>query len=145
LAEAAAAYSGVRPVIVVIFMNDLEPSVRFYSGLLAMEVTASDDNAAVLGSADAAQLHLRRVGPGCVLPVGDLDRRYVAWTATDDKDLRRCARFLQASSAPVRVLTRNGITFVEGQDPSGRPVTITYPGLDHIAGRRIWRIDDYRG
>ena len=39
----------MRPVTVVIFVHDLESSVRFYSGLLAMEVTARDDHAAVLG------------------------------------------------------------------------------------------------
>jgi catechol 2,3-dioxygenase-like lactoylglutathione lyase family enzyme len=132
-----AATSGARLATVVMFVRDLDASVRFYRELLAMEVTVRDHSAALLVGADADQLYLREIGPRSPHFLGNVGVQYVIWAAADIEDLRRCAQFLQEASARVRTQTVDGITFVEGQDPSGLPVVVTFPGPDQTARHRI--------
>jgi len=61
----------------------------------------------------------------------------VIWTATDEDDLSRCERFLREHSRHVETVHDDGFTLVEGCDPSGLPVVLTYPGPDELARDRV--------
>ena len=134
---APAAASSVRPATAVIFVHDLDSSVNFYCGLLAMKVTVRDACAALLVSADALQVYLREVATKAPHASGCVGLQYVIWTAADNKDLRRCERFLKDCSARVQTQIVDGIAFVRGRDPSGLPVVVTYPGPDQAVRHRI--------
>lgn len=119
------------------FVQDLDESMIFYRGLLSMEVTVRSTSAALLASADGFQLYLRSMGPNAGHPLGGVGVQYVIWTARDHEDLRRCERLLKDGDAHVRTQTAEGFTLVEGRDPSGVPVMVTYPGPDQAVRHEI--------
>jgi hypothetical protein len=102
-----------------------------------MEVTVRGNSAALLVGADESQLYLRAVGPDALHALGSVGVQYVIWTAADDEDLRRCEQFLRERSAHVNTWTADGFTLVEGRDPSGVPVMVTYPGPDQAVRHEI--------
>lgn len=128
---------GVRLASVVMFVHDLDVSVAFYRALLGMEVTVRSPTAALLVSVDDFQLYLRAMGPGATRALGAAGVQYVIWTATDEEDLRRCEALLRDASAHVHTQTGDGFTLVEGRDPNGVPVMVTYPGPDLAVRHRI--------
>ena len=132
-----AATCGVRLATAVMFVYDLESSVRFYRELLWMEVRARDEFVALLVSADEFQLYLRDKGKRASHALGSVGVQYVIWTAADEESLRRCERFLKDSSSHVATQDVGGFTLVEGRDPSGLPVMITYPGPDLVKRHQI--------
>ncbi|MDQ6614648.1 MAG: VOC family protein [Actinomycetota bacterium] len=119
------------------FVNHLDLSANFYCELLGMDVTVLADSAALLVGADSFQLYLRSMGPHAQHAVGNIGVQYVIWTAVDEADLRRCEHFLKDRSAHVRTETSDGFTFVEGRDPSGAPVMMSFPGPDQTARHHI--------
>jgi hypothetical protein len=123
----------------VMFVHDLEASVAFYSGLLMMDVTVKEPSAALLVNASSVQLYLREMGPRTPRALGSIGVQYVIWTASDVDDLRRCQRFLEERRARVLETTVGDITFIEGTDPSGAPVVVTFPGPDRAARHAIMR------
>lgn len=134
--DSAAQTHGVRLASAVMFVGDLEPSVRFYCELLNMNVTVRGNAAAPLGNPDGFQLYLRSVGPNAQHALGEIVQ-YVIWTAHDPEDLRQCERFLRNAGGHVRTQSADGFTLVEGRDPSHLPVVITYPGPDEAVRHEI--------
>lgn len=59
------------------------------------------------------------------------------WTAPDHEDLLRCERLLKDGCAHVRTQTADAFTLVEGCDPSGVPVMVTYPWPDQAVRHEI--------
>jgi catechol 2,3-dioxygenase-like lactoylglutathione lyase family enzyme len=114
----------------VIFVRDLEASVRFYRDLLGMKVTVENASATLLVSPTGSQLYLRTIGSDASHPLGGLGVQYVAWTADGREDLNRCESFLKDRSAYVMTHETDGFRMLEGRDPSDLPVMITYPGPD---------------
>lgn len=112
----------------VMFVHELDRSVRFYEELLALEVTVHDESAALLVSPDGFQLYLRSLGSGDEHPLGSVGMQYVVWTADGQGDLRRCEQVLQQHSAHLSTETLDGFTLVEGRGPDDEPVVVTYPG-----------------
>ena len=62
----------LRLASAVMFVRELERSVRFYRELLALEVTVQDKEAALLVSPDGFQLYLRSMGPRAPRPLGNV-------------------------------------------------------------------------
>ena len=120
----------------VMFVRELERSTSFYRELLGMEVTVRSDSAVLLVGA-GSQLYLRERGPGAEHALGSVGVQYVIWTAVDEADLLRCERFLEERSAYVQSHAVDGFTLVEGRDPSGLPVMVTYPGPDEAVRHQI--------
>jgi hypothetical protein len=120
----------VRLASVVVFVSDLPRSLGFYQPLLRYTVVASDTDATLLTGPDGSQLYLRRAGDGAAGRNDGVGVRLVAWTAGGPDDLDRCEQLLQERGAYQRRDTSEGITRVEGRDPDGLPVLITYPGPD---------------
>src|SRR5215469_4485984 len=61
---------GVRLGSAVMFVQDLDRSVSFYTGVLGLEEADRSTTAALLVSAAGAQLILRAMGPGAGHPLG---------------------------------------------------------------------------
>ena len=128
---------GPRLSSAVMFVHDLDASVAFYSDVLQMDVTVRESSAALLVNAGSFQLYLREMGPRTPHLLGAIGVQYVIWTASSAEDLDRCERVLNEHSRHVTRHVVDGITFVEGMDPGGVPVVITYPGPDQAARHAI--------
>jgi catechol 2,3-dioxygenase-like lactoylglutathione lyase family enzyme len=121
---------GARLDSVVMFVHDLDRSVRFYSDVLNLHVADRSATAALLIGAKRSQLILRAMGGGAEHALGAVGVQYVIWTADDDADLARCEKVLKDRSAWRDSRTTEHVTVVEGRDPDNIVVMITYPGPD---------------
>ena len=121
---------GVRLGSAVMFVQDLDRSMSFYTEVLALEEADRSATAALLISASGAQLILRAMGPGAAHPLGGVGVQYVVWTAASQAGLDRSERALKSHSAHERTRSSAGVTVVEGRDPDDIPVLIAYPGPD---------------
>lgn len=121
---------GVRLGSAVIFVQDLDRSVSFYTEVLALEEADRSTTAALLVSADGTQLILRAMGPGATHPLGSVGVQYVVWTAAGPAGLDRSERALKNRSAHQQRRSSGAVTVVEGRDPDDLPVLIIYPGPD---------------
>lgn len=114
----------------VMFVQDLDRSVRFYRDVLALRVTDRSPTAALLISASGSQLILRAMGSNAAHGLGGLGVQYVIWTAAGKEDLDRCEQALKDRSAHRETRSSGPAAAVEGSDPDGIAVMITYPGPD---------------
>lgn len=130
-------HAGPRLASVVIFVQDLDESARFYSGLLKLEVTARESTALMLADTAQSVIVLRAIGPHGEHPMGGVGIQYAVWAAEDADDLRRCERFLKDRSAHIATNVSDGRTIVEGRDPNGLPVMVVHPGPDRASSPKI--------
>jgi catechol 2,3-dioxygenase-like lactoylglutathione lyase family enzyme len=122
---------GPRIGSAVMFVSDLDRSVSFYTELLALAVADRSATAALLRSAEGSQLILRSMGGNAARALGGIGVQYVVWTASSEQDLQRCEQVLRARSAHIETRTAGGQNAaVEGRDPDGVEVVVTYPGPD---------------
>jgi catechol 2,3-dioxygenase-like lactoylglutathione lyase family enzyme len=119
---------GVRLGSAVMFVQDLDRSVSFYTEALALAVADRSPTAALLVSPDGTQLILRAMGHGATHPLGSVGVQYVVWTAADAADLARYERVLKNRSAHRQTRTHDEVTVVEGRDPDDIAVVVVYPG-----------------
>jgi catechol 2,3-dioxygenase-like lactoylglutathione lyase family enzyme len=124
------------------FVQDLDRSVSFYTGVLALEVADRSPTAALLTSSGGAQLILRAMGQGAAHALGSVGVQYVVWTAAGKEDLDRSEQELKDRSAHRQTHTSAPVTVVEGHDPDDITVMIAYPGPDqaplHELSARIY-------
>jgi catechol 2,3-dioxygenase-like lactoylglutathione lyase family enzyme len=118
---------GTRIGSVVMFVQDLDRSVSFYTELLALEVADRSPTAALLSSVSGTQLILRAMGSG-VHSLGGVGVQYVIWTAAGQEDLDRIERVLKEHSAHLDTRASGRTTAVEGRDPDNITVIVIYPG-----------------
>ncbi|MFE2488467.1 VOC family protein [Streptomyces mirabilis] len=130
--------SGPWLASVVVFVHDHDASAEFYRELLNMEVTVRTATAALLVGRNGMQVYLRAVGPKASHPVGQVGTQYVIWTADGPDDFQRCERVLRARAGHVYTREAEGFTLLEGEDPSGLPVLVAYPGPDDVARLEIF-------
>jgi catechol-2,3-dioxygenase len=121
---------GARLGAVVIFVQNLSRSLTFYQDVLALEVTDSNATAALLTSAEGAQLILRAMGANAAHPLGATGAQYVVWTTDSEETLDRCERVLRDHSAHTETRHSGAVIAVEGRDPDGMAVMIMYTGPD---------------
>jgi len=122
---------------VVMFVQDLDRSVSFYTDVLALEVADRSPTAALLTSAGGAQLVLRAMGQGAAHALGSVGVQYVVWTAAGKEDLDRCERVLKNRSAHRQTHSIAAVTVVEGHDPDDIPVMIAFPGPDQAPAHEL--------
>lgn len=127
----------VRLSCVVVFVSDLTRSLAFYQPLLRYTPTVSDVDTAVLTGPDGSQLYLHAVSDGTMRRNEGVGLQYVAWTASGQHDLDRCAEVLTERGAYISRDTSEGIDVLEGRDPDGLPMLITYPGPGQTPRRLI--------
>ena len=121
---------GARLSSVVVFVQDLDRSVSFYTDVLALEVADRSPTAALLISPEGSQLILRAMGSKAAHALGSVGVQYVIWTADGQEDLDRCEGVLRARSAYREARSSGEVVVVEGRDPDDIVVMITYPGPD---------------
>jgi hypothetical protein len=132
--EVAAAVTGAGLAPAVMFVHDLDSSMRFCRELL-MTGMLVNNTSTLLASMDGFQLYL---GPSAQHGLGGVGVQHVIWTATDEDDPRRCERLLRERGGHVRTKTGDGFfTVIEGRDPSDVPVVLTCPGPVHAARHEI--------
>ena len=129
--------SGVRINSAVMFVQELDRSLRFYLDLLGLTLVSRDPTAALLASPAGAHLILRSMGKNAPHPLGSVGVQYVVWTAGGEDELAHYERVLRDHSAYLETRSSGGVTVVEGRDPDGVVVMITYPGLDEVPPREL--------
>ncbi len=117
----------VRLAAAVVFVSDLARSLSFYQLLLRYPITVRDADAALLTGPNGSQLYLRQAGDRSMRRDG-FGVQWVAWTAGDAHDLDRCSEVLEERGAYVGRETSEGITLVEGRDPTGFPSSLSTRG-----------------
>lgn len=128
---------------VVVFVSDLTRSLAFYQPLLRYTLTTSDVGTALLAGPDGSQLYLQQVSDNGSTGRSEnaVGLQYVAWTSDGPGDLDRCAQALTERGAYISRDASEGIEVLEGRDPDGLPVLITYPGPDqtppHLISSRV--------
>jgi len=126
-----------RLASVVMFVSNLERSVKFYTELLALQVTLRNDSVALLVGPDGSQLYLRTIGDKATHALSSIGPQYVLWTATSDVDLDACEAILRSKSSQVTMTDEGGFRLLEGRDPDDVPVIMTFPGPDETAREQI--------
>ena len=122
---------------VVVFVCELDRSVRFYSELLGLTVTIRNDTAALLVSPDGSQLYLRCTSTKGAHPLGALGPQYMLWTAGSEPEFDSAASTLRAGGGRVHVTDEQGFHLLETRDPDDLPLMITFPGPNEFARDRI--------
>jgi catechol 2,3-dioxygenase-like lactoylglutathione lyase family enzyme len=128
---------GARVGSVLMFVQDLDRSVDFYTDILALGVADRSPTAALLSNADGATLILRAMGHKAPHPLGSVGVQYVVWAAAGEEDLGRAERALAARGAHRETRSHGGVTLVEGHDPDDIAVMICYPGPDQRPVREL--------
>ena len=123
---------GARLSSVVMFVHDLDRSVKFYTGILGLEVADHSPTAALLNNATGTQLVLRAMGRGADRALGSVGVQYVVWTAAGKADLDRSERVLREHGAHRQTRVHGVVSVVEGRDPDDIVLIITYPGPDEV-------------
>jgi catechol 2,3-dioxygenase-like lactoylglutathione lyase family enzyme len=137
-AASASSGPGMALAAVVLYVLDLPASVAFYRSLLQLqEGELGTPTAALLFNPAGFQLYLRAVGRQAPHPLGAVGTQCVVWAAPTAADLKRCEGWLKAQQAHVQTLTADGITWVEGRDPSHVTVMVTYPRPGEAVHHRI--------
>ena len=128
---------GARLGSVVMFVHELDRSVKFYADVLALETTDRSPTAALLTSPAGAGLILRAMGQTAPHPLGSVGVQYVVWTAAGEEDLARCERALAGRGAHRGTRRNGGLTVVEGRDPDDIVLMVIYPGPDQLPLREL--------
>jgi CBS domain-containing protein len=118
----------VRLASAVVFVSDLARSLEFYQSLLRYAVTVSDVDTALLAGPSGSQLYLHATGDRSGWRESRVGLQWVVWTAGGEEDLERCADLFRERGVLVRRDVSEGISRVEGRDPDGQVVLVTYPG-----------------
>jgi catechol 2,3-dioxygenase-like lactoylglutathione lyase family enzyme len=130
---------GMRLAAAVMFVRELERSIRFYRELLAVDVAVRDHTAALLVAPDGAQLYLRSMSSLDQQTLGSVGIQYLMWAAGGEDDLQRCERVLRERAQHTGTKTVDGYTMVEGRGPDGVPILVMYPGPDELPRHQILR------
>lgn len=115
----------------VMFVQDLNRSISFYTDVLGLEVSDRATTAALLTSESGSQLVLRAIGGHGNRALGGLGVQYLVWTVTGEAALGRCEQALTNRSALVERREGSEGAAVEGHDPDGIVVLIVSAGADH--------------
>jgi catechol 2,3-dioxygenase-like lactoylglutathione lyase family enzyme len=115
----------------VMFVQDLNRSVSFYTDVLGLEVSDRATTAALLSSEGGSQLVLRAIGGHGNRALGGLGVQYLIWTVTGEAALDRCEQALKDRSALVERRDSGEGAAVEGHDPDGIVVLVASGGPDH--------------
>ncbi|MEO6999502.1 MAG: VOC family protein [Terracoccus sp.] len=111
----------------VVFVSDLDRSVKFYCDVFACELAIHEKTAALLLDPKGFQMYLMARGDREEHPTGGIGHEYLAWAVDTPDALDHFAQALKNCGGYVDRHTSGGVQFVEGRDPDGIRVVIAYP------------------
>jgi catechol 2,3-dioxygenase-like lactoylglutathione lyase family enzyme len=117
---------GVRLSAAVVFVSNLDRSVRFYTEVLGLPVVDQSPTAALLGTAGGPQLVLRAFGENAAHPLGALGVQYLVWSTDSRRDFDRVTEQLRQRSALKETRDNADALAVEGRDPDDLVFMIAY-------------------
>jgi catechol-2,3-dioxygenase len=126
----------VRLSAAVVFVRNLDRSLKFYTEVLGLAVIDRSPTAVLLGADDGPQLVLRAFGENAAHPLGSLGVQYLIWMTDSRDDLDRRTALLQQRSAFQQTHSNGDAVTVEGRDPDDLVVMIGYrpPGQPAMHG-----------
>ncbi len=126
----------VRLSAAVVFVRNLDRSLKFYTEVLGLAVIDRSPTAVLLGEDDGPQLVLRAFGENAAHPLGSLGVQYLIWMTDSRDDLDRRTALLQQRSAFQETHSHGDAVTVEGRDPDDLVVMIGYrpPGQPAMQG-----------
>lgn len=116
----------------VIFVSDLDRSVKFYRDVFACQLTIRAPDAALLLDPEGFQMYLMARGGREQHPTGGIGHEYLTWAVETPEALEHFAQALKDCDCYVDRHTTGGVAFVEGHDPDGIRVVIAHPSPQHL-------------
>jgi len=111
----------------VIFVSELDRSVRFYSEVFGCETALREYGEALLLAPGGFQIYLIAKGDRAPHPVGGLGDQHLMWATDDAEGLTQFEDVLKKLDSYTDTHTGGEVTFVEGRDPDGIRVVIAHP------------------
>jgi catechol-2,3-dioxygenase len=132
--------TGFRLGAAVMFVRNLDRSIRFYSEMLELPVVDRSTTAALLGDDGGPQLVLRAFGENASHPLGSLGVQYLVWLTESRADLDGRADALRKMAAYKDTYTVGDSVTVEARDPDDLVFMLVYrpagqPGLRSLPAR----------
>jgi catechol-2,3-dioxygenase len=111
----------------VVFVEDLERSVDFYSLVFGCTAALHEASAALLLTPAGFQLYLIAKGDREQHPTGGIGDRHLLWATDSQEALTHFEELLKQLGSYTDTHTSGEVTFVEGRDPDGLRVVIAHP------------------
>lgn len=111
----------------VIFVTELDRSVRFYSDVFGCETALNEVDGALLLAPGGFQIYLIAKGHHTSHPSGGIGDQHLMWATDTAEALTHFEDALKSLGRYVDTHTGGEVTFVEGRDPDGIRVVIAHP------------------
>jgi catechol 2,3-dioxygenase-like lactoylglutathione lyase family enzyme len=111
----------------VLFVRELDRSVRFYTGIFGCRTEFDADGGALLLAPGGFQIYLVEKGREAPHPLEGIGTQYLMWGVDTLEGLHQFEEALKSAEGYTDTHTSGGVTFVEGQDPDGIRVVIAHP------------------
>jgi catechol 2,3-dioxygenase-like lactoylglutathione lyase family enzyme len=108
-------------------VSDLDRSVNFYRDVFECHVAIAEPDAVLLLTPGGFQIYLRSSEGGRARGVDDVGIEQMIWSADSQEELQRIELRLRTHYPSTYTTSQNGIAFVDGIDPDGIRVLISYP------------------
>jgi catechol 2,3-dioxygenase-like lactoylglutathione lyase family enzyme len=111
----------------VIFVSELDRSVRFYTDVLGCSPQVLQSDAAMLATPSGFQIYLIAKGklePHMAQGIGD---RHLLWATDSAESLAHLADVLKDRDCYTDSHAAGDVRFVEGHDPDGIRIMVAYP------------------
>jgi catechol 2,3-dioxygenase-like lactoylglutathione lyase family enzyme len=122
----------VRAASCLMEVSDLDRSIRFYCDVFECRVSIHEPDTALLLTPDGFQLYLRVSETSLRRNIGDLGVVHLIWSTDSKAELDRIEDRLRAHYPSTHTNTANEISFIDGVDPDGCRVLITYPTPEQL-------------
>ena len=121
----------------VIFVRDIEHSVRFYGDVLGCQVAVHDRTAVLMIAPGGFQVYLRELGDRAHHRSHGIGVQCLVWTAATMAGLQQVEQALLDRNCYISTSETDGVTFVEGHDLDMVPVIVAYPSPDRLPRHSI--------
>ncbi|MEO7015641.1 MAG: VOC family protein [Leifsonia sp.] len=111
----------------VIFVTELDRSVRFYSGVFGCKTALKENDGALLLTPGGFQIYLIAKGAHESHPSGGIGHQHLMWATDTAEGLTHFEDTLKALGCYTDTHTGGEVTFVEGRDPDWIRVVIAHP------------------